>query len=226
MTMPFEPERVRALLFDIDGTLADSDNDAVELLAKLLSPLGHLLPQVDLPILARRLVMAVEGPLNLAYVLADRLALDELASWLGRLLPRRRRLPEKANLIPGVGPMLDRARRQFKLAVVTARGERGSYRFLRAAGLDGAFDAIVTNNSTWRGKPHPAPVLLAANALGVPPAACLMVGDTTLDVRAGVAAGAQTVGVLCGFGEQHELERAGAHLVLDSTADLLDHLII
>jgi phosphoglycolate phosphatase len=53
-----------------------------------------------------------------------------------------------------------------------------------------------------------------------------MVGDTTLDVRAGVAAGAQTVGVLCGFGEQHELERAGAHLVLDSTADLLDHLII
>lgn len=47
-----------------------------------------------------------------------------------------------------------------------------------------------------------------------------MVGDTTVDMLAGRRAGAQTVGVLCGFGERGELESAGADVLLESTADL------
>jgi phosphoglycolate phosphatase-like HAD superfamily hydrolase len=49
----------------------------------------------------------------------------------------------------------------------------------------------------------------------------VMVGDTPVDVLSGRRAGAWTIGVLCGFGEEAELWRAGAHLVLPSTADLL-----
>jgi len=45
-----------------------------------------------------------------------------------------------------------------------------------------------------------------------------MVGDTTVDVKSARRAGAWAVGVLCGFGEQEELERAGAHAILESTA--------
>jgi phosphoglycolate phosphatase len=52
-----------------------------------------------------------------------------------------------------------------------------------------------------------------------------MVGDTTVDIRAGVAAGAQTVGVLCGFGQRHELERAGANLILENTTELAEVLM-
>jgi phosphoglycolate phosphatase len=48
-----------------------------------------------------------------------------------------------------------------------------------------------------------------------------MVGDTTIDVRTGVAAGAQTVGVLCGFGTERELRESGAGLILRTTSDLL-----
>ena len=47
-----------------------------------------------------------------------------------------------------------------------------------------------------------------------------MVGDTTVDIRAGRLAGAQTVGVLCGFGQEVELVRLGADLILPNTADL------
>ena len=47
-----------------------------------------------------------------------------------------------------------------------------------------------------------------------------MIGDTTVDMRAGKAAGAQTVGVLCGFGEEDELRQLGADLILNSTSDL------
>ena len=47
-----------------------------------------------------------------------------------------------------------------------------------------------------------------------------MIGDTTVDIRAGRSAGAQTVGLLCGFGEEPELRRVGADLILAATSDL------
>jgi phosphoglycolate phosphatase len=56
--------------------------------------------------------------------------------------------------------------------------------------------------------------------MGVQPAECLMIGDTTVDIRAGKSAGAQTIGVLCGFGEEPELRQLGADLILRSTSDL------
>jgi phosphoglycolate phosphatase len=59
-----------------------------------------------------------------------------------------------------------------------------------------------------------------AEQLGIDPSACLVVGDTTLDIRAGKAAGAQTVAVLSGFGKGAELRAAGADLVLPSAAEL------
>ena len=51
-----------------------------------------------------------------------------------------------------------------------------------------------------------------------------MVGDTTVDIRAGKSAGAQTVGVLCGFGEEDELRKRGADMILTSTAELVQVL--
>ena len=61
--------------------------------------------------------------------------------------------------------------------------------------------------------------------MGVQPDECLMIGDTTVDIRAAQAAGAQSVGVLCGFGTEAELQRAGADLIIDSTASLANILI-
>jgi phosphoglycolate phosphatase-like HAD superfamily hydrolase len=52
-----------------------------------------------------------------------------------------------------------------------------------------------------------------------------MIGDTPIDIRAGKAAGAQTVGVLCGFGEEPELQKLGADLILPSTANLTASLL-
>jgi len=65
---------------------------------------------------------------------------------------------------------------------------------------------------------------MAAEKMGVKPHECLMVGDTTVDMRAGRSAGAQTVGVLCGFGEEKELKNMGANLILNNTHQLVDVL--
>ena len=74
-------------------------------------------------------------------------------------------------------------------------------------------------------KPYPDPILLAAKKMGVKPEECLMIGDTTVDMRAGKSAGAQTAGVLCGFGEKEELLRFGADVILETTSELANKLI-
>jgi phosphoglycolate phosphatase-like HAD superfamily hydrolase len=61
--------------------------------------------------------------------------------------------------------------------------------------------------------------------MGVKPEECLMIGDTTVDMRAGKSAGAQTAGVLCGFGEKEELLRFGADVILETTSELANKLI-
>ena len=87
------------------------------------------------------------------------------------------------------------------------------------------FQCVATARTCRRAKPNPDPVLWAVDQIGANPAFCLMVGDTTADIIAGNAAGLQTVGVLCGFGERTELEEAGADFILDSTAELADLLL-
>ncbi len=128
-------------------------------------------------------------------------------------------------LVPGVDAMLRQLAGRYPMAVVSARDEKSTCTFLDQFGLTGYFDPIVTAVTAAHTKPYPDPVLYAAQKMGVRPAECLMVGDTTVDMRAGKAAGAQVVGVLCGFGEQAELARRGADMILQTTAELGDVLV-
>lgn len=170
--------------------------------------------------------MWLESPGSALLELADRLGLDgemiAVVNWMYRhRLRQRRSLP----VIAGVPGLLAALRGHYPLAVVSARDENSTMTFLSQAGLAQYFSVVVTALSAARTKPYPDPILFAADKLGVPAGSCLMIGDTTVDIRAGRAAGAQTVGVLCGFGEEAELRRQGADLILPSTEDLGNALI-
>jgi phosphoglycolate phosphatase-like HAD superfamily hydrolase len=121
--------------------------------------------------------------------------------------------------------MLARLKGKYPMSVVSARDENGTMRFLEQFNLAKYFDVIVTGQSAKHTKPYPDPVLFAAQKMNVRPDECLMIGDTTVDIRAGRSAGAQTVGVLCGFGEEPELIKQGADMILKSTHELADVLI-
>jgi phosphoglycolate phosphatase-like HAD superfamily hydrolase len=114
--------------------------------------------------------------------------------------------------------------RRFPLAIVSTRGQRTTQIFLECHELTPFFQIVVTGQTCEHTKPFPDPILFAAEQMNVTPEQCLMIGDTTVDIHAGRAAGAQTVGVLCGFGQEGELRRAGADLILPSTAALAEHL--
>lgn len=226
MSPSLDPDRVEAICFDIDGTLADTDDVYVQRLTRALSFPGFLTREETRQKLARQLVMAAETPANAISSLLDRFFLNQTFGGVQNTLHRLRgeKEPRDIMLIPGTRTMLEALAAYYPLAIVTARGERSTENFLRATRLKPLFRCVVTARTCSRAKPHPAPVRWAAKQIEVLPEACVMVGDTTVDIRAGASAGAQTVGVLCGFGQRHELERAGANLILESTTELAEIL--
>lgn len=213
--------RIKALCFDVDGTLSDTD----DLYARQASRYFPRLLFKDPNRAARRLIMWIEAPGNALLGLADTLGVDDemvaLLNWAARYRKNSRR---SFLLIPGVDEALRQLHERYPMAVVSARDERGTMAFLEHFDLTKYFDAVVTGLSAAHTKPYPDPILLAAKKMNVAPENCLMIGDTTVDIRAGKSAGAQTVGVLCGFGEQSELQKMGANLILDDTAQLINIL--
>jgi len=193
----------------------DTDDQAVEALAHRLRLIGQPRSRQ----LARRMVMLSETPMNHAMTLLDRVGFDPWIFSLRRRLSRH--VEPTSRLVPGVRPLIQHLATVGQLAVVSTRSQEDAVLFLKQHALSEYFHLLATQETTKRLKPHPDPVLYAAKQLGLPPAACVMVGDTPVDMRAARRAGAWAVGVLCGFGEEAELWRAGAHIVLESTADLL-----
>jgi N-acetyl-D-muramate 6-phosphate phosphatase len=202
--------KVEAVLFDLDGTLMDTDDQSVERVAKFLSKLGISEPKRK----ARRLVMAAETPVNNAITMLDILRLDNLILPFWHKTGRKKSKTRQFRIIPGVVEMLALLSGEYRLAVVTTRGPEEAEIFITENGLQGVFEVLVTRSSTHRLKPHPEPILFAAFKLNLPVDHCVMVGDTTQDIRSASRAGALSVGVLCGFGTRNELKKAGATEVL------------
>jgi N-acetyl-D-muramate 6-phosphate phosphatase len=218
-----EISRVRAILFDLDGTLSDTDDVYVDRLSRWLAPLAFLFPRRDVQRPVRRWMMASESWANFWLTVPDRLGVDAPLAGLVDAIARFRGMgrPGDFRIIPGVAEMLIALSPRFPLAIVSSRDRRGTEAFLTEFALRGYFQDVITSLSAPRIKPDPAPVRMAAQRLGVPVENCLMVGDTRVDITAGRRAGAQTAGVLCGFGSRADLRRAGADAILESTPEVL-----
>jgi N-acetyl-D-muramate 6-phosphate phosphatase len=220
--MSLDLQRIQALCFDVDGTLSDTDDVYVKRVVRFLPRRLFRNPERT----ARRFVMWVESPGNTLIGLPDIIGLDDEMLSLWEWLNRRRPRPMKHFLlVPGVKEMLESLQNKYPMAVVSARDESSTLAFLEKFGLTGYFREIVTAITARHTKPFPDPILYAADKMGVAPENCLMIGDTTVDIRAGKSAGTQTVGVLCGFGEEDELKKRGADIILESTAQLADILL-
>lgn len=220
--MTLDLARVRALCFDVDGTLSDTDDVYVQRVLRWMPPFLFRDPERA----ARRMVMWAEAPANALLGLADRYNLDnEMTAVLDWIYRHQGGAPRVFLAVPGVHQMLSRLKGYYSMAIVSTRSELGVKAFLEACELTGFFDVIVTGLSAPHTKPYPDPILLAASEMKVLPHQCVMIGDTTVDIRAGKTAGAQTIGVLCGFGEEPELRQLGADLIVEQTPQVADVLL-
>lgn len=224
--MGINSSRIRGICFDVDGTLSDTDDLFVHRLNNLLKPLQFIFPNRDSLSFARRVIMATENPATYFHGLLDRFGVNEKAAKLGGYFYRigLEGSTSPFTLIAGVAEMLDKLSSNYSLSIVSARGEVSVQVFLDQFNLNEYFQAVVTAHTCRYTKPHPSPILWAAKQMDIMPEECLMVGDTTVDIIAGKLSGAQTVGVLCGFGDEDELREAGADLIITTTPDLMDYI--
>ncbi len=211
MAIPLE--KLRVWLFDLDGTLINTDDQAMMRLQKRLHLLGRWSHS-----LARRLVMWSEGPTNTLVTCLDALGLDDLLFALNQRIGWKD--DEGFHIIPGVTDALRFLAPRYTLGIVSTRSKEAAYDFLAQYQLRDLFSIVVTREDTPRLKPHPEPLQYAARKLGVEAETCIMVGDTPVDIHAARRAGMWSLGVLCGFGDLQDLRKARSHLILPSTADI------
>ena len=221
ISLPFDLTRVKGLCFDIDGTLSDTDDAYVARLNHRLKRLSFLFKHGDSTRFSRGLVMATESPMNGLYHWLDRHSLDdEFARLFSKLAQSGKARIKTFWLMNGALELLLLVKERYPLTVVSARDSDTAGKFLTQFDLDKFFQEVVTSQTCAHTKPFPDPVIYAAEQMGLVPSDCVMIGDTTVDILAGKRAGAQTIGLLCGFGTEGELLKAGADLIVRDLEEL------
>lgn len=215
---------LRALIFDLDGTLVDANAIHAKAWQRALEehgyrvPVGRILKEIGVG--GTALVTALVG------AEAEKEEGEELRErhdslYLEMIEGRDLRVFDK------VEALFEALRaRGLQTAIATASQKESLEKVMKRAGLplDQWADALVTDSDVDGSKPAPDSVTAAADKLGLSPAACGMVGDTPYDMTAARRAGAVALGVLTGVHPEEDLHAAGARAVFKSVADLLLHL--
>ena len=211
------------MLFDLDGTLADTAPDLAYVLNLQLSTRGR--PPLPVQALRPHVSHGARGMLRAGFGVgpddADYAALrDEFLDLYGQNLYRDTRL------FPGMSELLAALeQRGIAWGIVTNKMERFTLPLLQAMDLAVRAGCIIGGDTTARAKPHPDPLLEASRRLGIDPRDCAYVGDDERDVQAGHAAGMTPVVALYGYlGEDKPPQEWGADLYIEHPLDLLNLL--
>jgi phosphoglycolate phosphatase len=221
MTFPAQMPAPRAILFDLDGTLADTAPDLAAAVNWLRTERG--LEPTPYSVLRPTASAGARGMIGAAFGLApgdD--GYEELRlAWFDRY---QSAMAVHSTLFDGIASLLDGiAAAGMQWGIVTNKPARFTDPLVPQIGLSHA-GCIVSGDTTGFAKPHPAPLLEGARRLGLAPEHCWYVGDDQRDVEAGRAAGMITVACAWGYCGTIDPATWGADFLLDTPTDLLDTL--
>lgn len=211
----------RAILFDLDGTLADTAPDlaaAINLLraTRGLTPAPYESLRPFASAGARGLIGAAFGitPENQDYEALRIAFLDNYAAALA----------VHTRLFDGIATLLDHLRQSnICWGIVTNKSTRFTTSLIQQIGLQDAA-CVISGDTTPHAKPHPEPLLEAARRLDFMPQDCWYVGDDERDIQAGQAAGMLTVAVSWGYSGTAQPSTWGADLLIHTPAELLQFI--
>ncbi|MER6330743.1 HAD family hydrolase [Streptomyces sp. NPDC001034] len=210
----------RAAVFDVDGTLVDTNHLHVVTWWEAFRQAGHRVPMHAV----HRAVGLGSSDL-VAHLLGEDRDRDRDAALSAAHKALYGQYSDRLPALPGAGELLRRLHRDgwtVVLATSASGAELGALR--RAIDADDAIKDTASSEDVQEGKPAPEPVEHALELAGVPASRAVLVGDTVWDMRAGAEAGVRCVGVLCGGIPRADLTEAGAEAVYADPADLLARL--
>lgn len=211
---------IRAVLFDLDGTLIDSAPDLGAAADKMRQDRGmSSLPQSSYRPMAGA---GARGMIGVAFGMTPDHA--DFASMREEFFQNyERRMTQNTCIFEGVHELIAHLDAKNLLwGVVTNKSARFTDPLTRAMPLFDTAKAVVSGDTTPHAKPHPEPLFEAARRLAINPSHCLYVGDDERDIVAGLAAGMMTVAATYGYlGEKADPTLWGAHSIINSPQGLL-----
>ena len=210
----------RLAVFDVDGTIIDSQHNIVASMQSACETSGIAAPGPA----AIRAIIGLSLPVAVARLLPDLdpQTLEIIAEAYKRCFLTRRQNPDHEEpMFPGAMRTIDAlAADGWLLAVATGKSRRGLLAMLDHHGLQGRFMSLQTadDNPT---KPHPAMLQKAMAEAGALASETVMIGDTSYDMQMGREAGARSIGVGWGYHPEQALLEAGAERVVASYDELL-----
>jgi phosphoglycolate phosphatase len=215
---------MKLIVFDCDGTLADSQHMIVEAMKAAFSASGVTAP--ERAHVLRHVGLSVTEAMAAMTGLTDAGALDRLSVDYRTAFAALRRDARFADpLFPGARQALKRLAEHdgVILGIATGKSRRGVALLLEREGLTGVFATIQTADDA-PSKPHPAMLLQAMDAVGAAAGETVMIGDTSFDMEMARSAGATAIGVAWGYHPAEDLRAAGAAAVLRHPTELIDCL--
>lgn len=215
---------LRLAVFDVDGTLVDSEHNIVSAMHDAWHRLE--LGELPRPEDVRRIIgLSLVEACSVLLPFAPHEMHRTLAESYKEAFRSIRVLPDTMEpLFPGVIEALNRLEAEgWLLGLATGKSRRGVDAVLEAHGLRGRFLTIQTADDN-PGKPNPAMLLRAAAETGLASDAMVMIGDTAYDMLMAGAARTGALGVAWGYHSMAELNEAGAQMVVDSFENLNDVL--
>ncbi|MES2889843.1 MAG: phosphoglycolate phosphatase [Pseudomonadota bacterium] len=214
---------VRAVLFDLDGTLVDSAPDLAGAANDLRA--ARNLPALPLATLRPWVGTGARGMVFTAFQVQP--GEPDFEALRDEFLARyEQRMTQLTEVFEAMRPVLQTlTARGMPWGIVTNKATRFAVPLAQALGLDARAATLVCGDTTPHSKPHPAPLLEAARRMGMPPADCVYVGDDLRDVRAGKAAGMRTVAAGWGYlGAGEPIGQWGADQVAENPDQFLKWL--
>lgn len=205
---------LRALLFDIDGTLIDT-------FEAIHTSMNLAMEEVGVGPLRRDELRPLIGTTVASQLAALRGMSGPVVETIHEAYYRNFAdlVRDGVKLYPGVRETLD-VLRGYAIGTITTRRSRVARMMLRVGQIEGYFSTIVGGDEVSRPKPHPDLVQHSCDSLGVSPREAVAIGDSPVDTLAGRAAGTRTVAILYGYGDRSEIEEARPEEVINDFMEL------